>query len=486
MSNVLGHLEPKRVFENFEAMNQIPRASYHEEAVSNWLKEFGEKLGLETIQDKVGNIIIKKPATPGYENCPAVILQGHMDMVPVKGKGSNHNFDTDPIEMRIVDDMIYANNTTLGADNGIAVAMSLAILEDNTLKHPALEAVFTINEESGMDGAYALDTSLLKGKYLLNIDSEEEGCFTIGCAGGKTPLLTLDREYKEACSCKKALKFAVTDLLGGHSGQEIQLQRANATKLVVRMLTQLSVDFDLADLTGGTMHNAIPNHAEAVILVEDVDAVKAELEALYNKMRAEFAVSEPHMNLVFEDASVEKVYTDEFKTKLLTLLTVLPHGVNSYTVNEDGTLDTSLPESSTNMAIVENVGDQIKVTFSIRSAKETIKEEIAKRVELLAAALGCKFEIIAGYPAWEVIPHSTIEKICTDSWVKITGKTPAIIAIHAGLECGLLLDKMEGVEAISIGPDMFDVHSEKEHLSIPSTKNCYEFVLDVLESMNQY
>ncbi len=342
MSNVLGHLEPKKVFANFEAMNQIPRASYHEEAVSNWLKEFGEKLGLETIQDKSGNIIIRKPATPGYENCPGVILyheeavsnwlkefgeklgletiqdksgniiirkpatpgyencpgvilQGHMDMVPVRGKGSNHNFDTDPIEMRIVDDMIYANNTTLGADNGIAVAMSLAILESDDLKHPALEAVFTVNEESGMTGAYALDTSLLKGKYLLNIDSEEEGCFTIGCAGGKTPLITLDREFKDACSCKKALKFAVTDLLGGHSGQEIQLQRANATKLVVRMLNMLSVEYDLADLTGGTMHNAIPNHAEAVILVSDVDAAKAELEELFNKMRAEFAVSEPDL-----------------------------------------------------------------------------------------------------------------------------------------------------------------------------------------------
>ena len=486
MSNVLGHLEPKKVFANFEAMNQIPRASYHEEAVSNWLKEFGEKLGLETIQDKSGNIIIRKPATPGYENCPGVILQGHMDMVPVRGKGSNHNFDTDPIEMRIVDDMIYANNTTLGADNGIAVAMSLAILESDDLKHPALEAVFTVNEESGMTGAYDLDAAQLKGKYLINIDSEEEGCFTIGCAGGRTPLLTLDKEYKEACSCKKALKVVVTDLLGGHSGAEIQLQRANATKIIVRMLTQLSVDFDLAELSGGTMHNAIPNHAEAVILVSDVDAAKAEIEALFAGIRNEFSVSEPKMNLLLEDASAEKVLTDDCKAKLLTLLTLLPHGVNSYTVKEDGSLNTSLPESSTNMAVVSNEGDQVKVIFSIRSARETIKEDLAKRAELLAAALGCKFEVIAGYPAWEVIPNSTIEKICVASWEKITGNTPGIIAIHAGLECGLLLDKMEGVEAISIGPDMYDIHSENEHLSIPSTKNCYEFLVDVLESMNQY
>lgn len=483
MSNVLGHLEPKRVFEYFEAMNQIPRGSYNEAAVSNWLKECGEKLGLETIQDKVGNIIIKKPASEGYEDCPAVILQGHMDMVCVKGKGSNHDFTKDPIEMKIVDDMIYANNTTLGADDGIAIAMSLAILEDDNLKHPALEAVFTINEESGMDGAYALDTTLLTGKYLLNIDSEEEGFFTIGCAGGRTPLLTLDKEYKDACSCKKALKVVVTDLLGGHSGQEIQLQRANATKVVVRMLNALSCEYDLADLTGGTMHNAIPNHAEAVIMVEDVEAAKAELNETFDAIRREFSVSEPNMKVLFEDACVEKVYSDCFKERFLTLLTVLPHGVNSYTVREDGSLDTSLPESSTNMAAVHNDGDQVKLTFSIRSARESIKEEIAKRVELLTKALGFKYEVIAGYPAWEVIPNSRIEQICSVAYEKVSGKKPEIIAIHAGLECGLLLDKMDGVEAISIGPDMYDVHSENEHLNIPSTERTYKLLIDILESM---
>ena len=486
MSNVLGHLEPKEVFEAFEAMNQIPRGSFNEAAVSKWLKECGEELGLETIQDEIGNVIIKKPATPGYENCPTVILQGHMDMVPVRGKGSTHDFKKDPIEMRIVDDMIYANNTTLGADDGIAVAMTLAILRANDLKHPALEAVFTVNEESGMDGAYALDPKLLDGKYLINIDSEEEGFFTIGCAGGKTPLLTLDKEYKDACSCKKALKVIITDLLGGHSGQEIQLQRANATKIMMRILTMLEAEYDLADLTGGVMHNAIPNHSEAIILVSDVEAAKAEITEIFDGIRKEFLISEPVMNLHFEDASVEKVFTDEFKTKFLTLLSLLPHGVNSYTLKEDGSLDTTLPESSSNMAVVSNEGDQVKIIFSIRSARGTIKEEMAKRVELLTKALGFKYEVIAGYPAWEVIPHSTIEKICTDSYKKLTGKDPEIIAIHAGLECGLLLDKMEGVEAISIGPDMYDVHSENEHLNIPSTKRTYEFLLDILASMNQY
>ncbi|WP_296645460.1 aminoacyl-histidine dipeptidase [Romboutsia sp. 13368] len=483
MENVLKGLKPELVFKYFEEISQIPRGSGNEKAISNYLKSFGENLGLETIQDDALNIIIRKPATKGYENCPGVILQGHMDMVCEKNKDTNHNFVTDPIKLRVQDDMIYATGTTLGADNGIAVAMGLAVLASNDLEHPSLEVLITTDEEAGMSGAMALDGSNLKGEYIINLDSEEEGYLLVSCAGGVTAWTELNAEFTNYDSNKQGLLVEIKGLLGGHSGIDIIKQRANSNRLMGRLLNLLCVDYDLAKIQGGSKNNAIPRECEAIIVVnkDDVDKTKDCINQILNIFKHEFSTSDPDITIECSETNIDKVFTKETKNNVITLLNLIPNGIQTMSMDING-----LVESSTNLGVVHTTENLVTFECAVRSSVKTLKEDITNKMDLLAANLGGKFRLESDYPAWEYAKGSKLEEICVETYEKLTGKKPIIMAIHAGLECGLLLDKIPHAQAISLGPDMFEVHTPNEHLSISSTKRTWDYLVAILKGMNQY
>lgn len=321
MEKVLGGLQPQLVFKYFEEISQIPRGSGNEKGISDFLYNFGKSLDLETIQDEHLNIIIRKPATKGYENAPCVMLQGHMDMVCEKNKDTDHDFTKDPIKLRIEDGMIYATGTTLGADNGIAVAMGMAVLADNTIEHPEIEFLVTVDEEAGMSGAMNLDGKNLKAKYILNLDSEEEGYILVSCAGGATAISTLPVEYSEVSEDKVALLVDIKGLLGGHSGMDIIKQRANSNKLLGRLLNLLKVDFDLAKVSGGSKNNAIPRESECIIVVNKsaVEDVKNQISEIEKVFKREFRTSDPGLVIEVSDTKIDKVFTSEFKDKVIKM-----------------------------------------------------------------------------------------------------------------------------------------------------------------------
>ncbi|UPA30246.1 MULTISPECIES: aminoacyl-histidine dipeptidase [Terrisporobacter] len=483
MTNVLKDLNPTLVFKYFEEISQVPRGSGDEKRISEFLVNFAKELNLEVVQDEHLNVIIRKPATAGYENCPGVILQGHMDMVCEKNKDVDHDFEKDPIDLRIVDNMIYANGTTLGADNGIAVAMSMAVLASNDLAHPALEVLVTSNEEAGMTGANGLDGGLLKGKYIINLDSEEEGFLLVSCAGGNRSYVTLPLTYKNIEDNKQAFMIEVKGLLGGHSGMDIVKQRANSNVTMGRILNLLDVDFDLVEVNGGSKNNAIPRECEAVVAVnkDQAETLKANVAKIEELLKNEFKTTDPGLEVVVKEATADKAITDECKAKAMLLLNFIPNGIQTVSKDIEG-----LVESSSNLGVVKTENDVMSFESAVRSSVATLRENLNNKTKMLCDTVNANFENTDGYPAWEYAKNSKLEELCVDVYEKLAGKKPVITAIHAGLECGLLLDKMPGCEAISMGPDMFEVHTPNEHLSIPSVKNVYEFLLAVLKSMNQY
>ncbi len=481
MKNVLDGLQPQLVFKYFEEISQIPRGSGNEKAVSDYLRKVGEDLGLETIQDEYLNIIIRKPATPGYESAPGVILQGHMDMVCEKNKGTNHDFMKDPIELKIDGDYIYATDTTLGADNGIAVAMGLAILASNDVAHPALEVLLTVDEEAGMTGAENLDGSLLKGKYILNLDSEEEGHLLVSCAGGVTALSTIPVNFKDADSSKAAYSIEIKGLLGGHSGMDIIKQRGNSNKLLGRLLNLVSVDFDLVKVEGGSKNNAIPRESDCSIMINSVDkaTLVSDIEKITAIFKNEFSTSDPGLEIVCSETSASsKVLDCDSKSKVISMLNLIPNGIQTMSMDIE-----NLVESSTNIGVLRTTDSAVTFECAVRSSVGTLKTDITNRMDLLTKQLNGSLELISDYPAWEYAKNSQLEKICIDAYKNLVGKEPIIMALHAGLECGLLLEKMPNAEAISFGPNMYDVHTPNEHLSISSTENTWKFLLEVLKSM---
>ena len=483
MENVLKDLNPQLVFKYFEEISQIPRGSGNEKAISDYLKSFGEKLGFETIQDEALNIIIKKPATKGYENCPGVILQGHMDMVCEKNKDTDHDFEKDPLKLRIIDDNIYATGTTLGADNGIAVAMGMAVLASNDLEHPPIEVLVTTDEEAGMSGAMALDGSLLKGQYIINLDSEEEGFLLVSCAGGVTATSSLKAEYTSVDSNKQALLIDIKGLFGGHSGIDIIKQRANSNILMGRLLNLLSVKFDLAKIEGGSKNNAIPRECEAIILVDKNDIAKAkeDINNIAQIFQKEFSTSDPGIIIKCNETTVGKALTCESTNNVVKLLNLIPNGIQTMSMDIEG-----LVESSTNLGVVRTTDNEITFECAVRSSVSTLKNDITNKMELLANTLNGSLTLESDYPAWEYSKGSKLEEICVETYEKLTGKKPTIMAIHAGLECGLLLDKMPHAQAISLGPDMANVHTPEEHLSISSTQNTWNYLVAILKSMKQH
>lgn len=481
MKNVLAGLQPQLVFKYFEEISQIPRGSGNEKEISDYLRKFGEDLGLETIQDEALNIIIRKPATKGYENAPGVVLQGHMDMVCEKNKGTNHDFTKDPLQLRIDGDYIYATDTTLGADNGIAVAMGLAVLASNDIEHPALEVLVTVDEEAGMSGAMALDGNLVKGKYILNLDSEEEGHLLVSCAGGVTALSTIPVEFTDADSSKVSYSLEIKGLLGGHSGMDIIKQRANSNKLLGRLLNLISIDFDLAKVEGGSKNNAIPRESDCVLMINpsDKETFVSDVERITATFKHEFSTSDPGLEVICnETTSPSKVLNCDSKSRVISMLNIIPNGIQTMSMDIE-----NLVESSTNIGVLRTTDSAVTFECAVRSSVGSLKTDITNRMELLTKQLNGTLQLISDYPAWEYAKNSQLEKMCIDAYKNLTGNEPIIMALHAGLECGLLLEKMPHAEAISFGPNMYDVHTPNEHLSISSTENTWKFLLAVLKSM---
>lgn len=481
MSNVLANLEPKAVFNYFEEMSQIPRGSGNEKGISDYLVKFAKERNLEVIQDEALNVIIRKPGTPGYENAETVILQGHMDMVNEKNKDTVHDFDKDPLQLRIVDDMIYATGTTLGADNGIAVAFALAILDSNEIAHPPIEVIVTTEEETGMGGAMGLDPKNITGKYLINIDSEEEGVFLTSCAGGVRVTQKLPIEWTAAD--KDAYELTIRGLRGGHSGMEINKERGNSNKLMGRVLFDLlkEVDFNLVSLNGGSKMNAIPREADAVIVMDSKDASKAEeIAKKFDKMfKAELRVADPGVTVTFEKAAkAEKMFSKKTTEMAVASLVLIPNGIQSMSLDIPG-----LVESSTNLGVVETTDKEVMFQSATRSSVNSLKYKILDQAKAVAMVTGSELVADSDYPEWQYNPNSDLRNVFTKVYKDMFGKEAEISAIHAGLECGLLSEKKNDLDMISFGPFLYDVHTPDEHMNIPSVQRMFKFLVEVLKEM---
>lgn len=482
--SVCKNLEPKKVFKFFEEITKIPHGSYKEKQISDYLVNFAKERSLEVIQDNALNVIIKKPATKGYENKTPVIIQGHMDMVCEKGANSKHDFDKDSLELKVEGDFLYANDTTLGADDGIAVAYTLAILDSDDINHPEIEAVFTTSEEVGMDGAMALDTSLLKGKILLNIDSEEEGIFLTACAGGINTKVIFEGELEEAYG--RCIKLEVNGLLGGHSGLEIIKQRANANKLIGRILFELrkEVPFNLVSINGGTKHNAIPRKCEVLLTLnnsDDINKVKAIVENIAKDFKVEYRIADKGLNVEVYDYNegVDKQFNLSTTSNLIDFLVMCPNGVQNMSEDIKGLVQTSL-----NVAVIETFKNNISIITSIRSSIKSLKYEVFNKLSVIAERAGASIEKVSEYPEWEYDPNSNIRKLCEKVYKDMFHKEAEISAIHAGLECGLFKETMKDTDVISFGPYIFNAHTPTEHLSISSAERMYKFLVELLKEIN--
>ncbi|MCD7905408.1 MAG: aminoacyl-histidine dipeptidase [Clostridiales bacterium] len=473
----------KNVIKFFSEINRIPRGSGNEKGISDFLVKFAKERGLEVIQDEALNVLIRKPAYPGFEKGSPVILQGHMDMVCEKNAGKEHDFLNDPIDLIFDGDYIKADRTTLGADDGVAVAMAMAVLDSDIIPHPPLEVLITTDEEVGMFGARAFDTDLLRGRILINIDSEVEGVFMAGCAGGARAVVTLPVSLKKP-EGKLAFKLIVTGLKGGHSGVDINKERANANKLLARALKHIKtrMPIEAGDLFGGSKDNAIPREAQAVITASDKAAVEKAVYILNNELSAEYSAADPNVKVVLEETSVpEAVFDEESLNRVIGALLLIPCGIINMSGNIPG-----LPETSNNIGSVRTKGDKVILSGSLRSAVETRKDFVESVIDSAARLAGGTAEFSGDYPVWEFKEESVIRPLIAEVYERLYGKKAVADIIHAGLECGLLEGKCPDLDMISMGPDIFDIHTPDERLSISSTERTYKLlteVLNVLASM---
>ena len=473
---ILEGLKPEKVFYYFEEISQIPRGSGNEKQISDYLYNLAISKGWEAIQDEHLNIIIKKPASKGYENAPAVMLQGHMDMVCEKNEGVEHDFEKDPIKLRIKDGYIYATDTTLGADNGIAVAYVLSVL-DSVQEHPALEVLITTDEEKGMTGAHNLDGSLFKSKYLLNLDSEEEGVFTSGCAGGSQIDFKIPVKFQNTKG--KAFKISVKGLSGGHSGVDIHKEKGNANKILGRILYDLIDDVELSSIGGGSKTNAMPREANAVVTTDNLDKGSKKLNKWNEILKNEYTFTEPNVMVTLTDLNKEVFPLEkEIYKKTAALINLIPVGVLSRSTAID------LVISSNNLGVITMDEKCITLFNHPRSSVETLLTEgFIPAMEQLASILDVECEQGSHYSGWEYAKESEIRDICIETYRDMFKKEPVVGAIHAGLECGLLMDKIPGLDAISMGPDGYDAHSPNEHVSIGSVGNIYNLLCEILKRM---
>jgi dipeptidase D len=484
MSSILKQLEPNLVFHYFEEISNIPRGSGNEKGISDYLVKFAVENNLEVIQDEALNVIIKKPATKGYENAPGVILQGHMDMVCEKNKNTKHDFEKDPLALRIIDDMIYATDTTLCADNGMAVAYSLAVLASDNIQHPAVEVLITVEEEVGLNGAAAVEGKNLSGKYLLNMDSEEEGKLLVSCSGGARTTQSIKIEWANAKPGLLSYAISISDLKGGHSGMEIHKERGNANKLMGRVLNDLNscIELYIKEINGGSKMNAIPREADAVILIpaDAVSTLEAKIAQWNKTLQSELRAADPDVKLSLEkiEYNYAEVFSKDTKEKAIAALVLIPNGVQTMSMNIAG-----LVESSTNLGVVTTSNSEISFESAARSSVRSLKNQIVSVSKKIAEFTGGTFEVSSDYPEWEYNPDSNLRKILIDVYERNYGKTPEIVAIHAGVECGLFSEKLPGLDMISFGPDTFDVHTPDEHVSISSTQRTWDFLLSILKEL---
>ncbi len=467
-------LEPRRVFEIFDEITKVPRPSKKEEKIRKYLLDFAAAHGLQAKTDKVGNVLISKPATPGHENAPGVILQGHMDMV-CESNNKNFDFDNTPITTIIDGEWVHADGTTLGADNGIGVAASLAIMTDPDLVHGPLEALITVDEETGMTGAFGIGDDMINGDILLNLDSEDDAEIFVGCAGGVDTVCTFTYHRSFAPTDFTYFKVDIAKGQGGHSGGDIHLGRANANKLLARFLFNLSKEHEIciSEIDGGNLRNAIPRAAHAVIGVHTSkkEDVRVALNHYIADIENEYAGLEPTLEITMESVEKPDFCIDaETSQRLIRALYSAPHGVVSMSRVMEG-----LVETSTNLASVKMAADnKIVVTTSQRSSVDSRKWDIANQVEALFQLAGAEVKHGEGYPGWQPNLDSPIMKIASEAYKELYGITPAIKAIHAGLECGLFLEKFPHLDMVSFGPTLQGVHSPSERMHIPAVQRFYE------------
>lgn len=474
---VLDQLEPKNVFRFFEEMCAIPRGSYNTKAVSDWCVAFAKARGLEHYQDEMNNVILIKEASAGYEEAEPVILQGHLDMVCEKAPGCEKDMAREGLDLAVEGDYIYAEGTTLGGDDGIAVAMALAALDDDSLPHPRLEVILTTEEEVGMDGAMALDVSPIRGRKMLNLDSEAEGIFTVSCAGGSMAACGLP--VARAPFGGDILRVQVEGLTGGHSGAEIHKGRANASMLLGRLLLAMAAETELrlVSADGGLKDNAIPVAAEAVVAAADGRKAKAAAERMAACFQVEYRRSDPMLTVTAEEAAAAWLPMDAASTeRTLCLLACAPNGVQTMSQDIHGLVQTSL-----NLGILKTEENAVTASFCIRSSVDSEKEMLKDRLACLLAQLGGRVSFSGEYPGWAYRPDSPLRELMTEVYREQYGREPKVEAIHAGLECGLLAGKLPGLDCVSIGPDLLEIHTPREKMSISSVQRVWAFVREVLK-----
>lgn len=479
MSEIL-NLEPKAVWKHFYSLTQIPRPSKKEGKAIDFVEKFGKDLGLETIRDEVGNVMIRKPATPGMENRKGVVLQGHVDMVPQKNSDTDHNFETDPIQAYVDGDWVTAKGTTLGADNGMGVAAAMAVLEATDIEHPMVEALFTMDEETGMTGANALQPNILKGDILMNLDSEDEGELYVGCAGG------IDVNVEKTMSPEKntfdaALNIHVKGLKGGHSGMDINIGRANANKLLFRALNEVksALDMRIATVAAGDLRNAIPREAVAVIAVNaaDADKAKAMIENACNVFVNEYKDAEDGIAIDVTDVAVPaEVLTAADTAAMIECVLETIHGVVKMSESMEG-----LVETSNNLAIVKLDGKKLEVNCLTRSADDDAKMVTANDIKAVWEKMSANVVLDGEYPGWKPNMDSEILKTMQGSYEKLHGRTPEIKAIHAGLECGILGAAYPNWDMISFGPTIRYPHSPDEKVNIETVGKFWEWLVETLK-----
>ena len=476
---VLQNLEPAGVFHFFEEICGIPHVSFNEKQLSDYCVAFAKERGLYYEQDELGNVIIIGEATEGYEDVEPIILQGHLDMVGDKAPGCDIDLEKDALRLGIDGDWLYAEGTTLGGDDGIAVAYGLALLDDKTISHPRLEVVLTVSEEVGLLGASAIDLSCCKAKRLLNIDSEEEGIFTVGCAGGVR--VQCDIPVSRTPESGLCLDFQFQGILGGHSGIEINNGLANANALTGRFFMALKkvCDFEVITLTGGVKENVIPKDAGFTLLIkpEDLAVVEKELADFNTEIESEYAAADPNANLVMANAGMTDAYAldNASMNTLITALNLMPNGVQAMCMDLPGLVETSL-----NMGVVRLSEDNLQICLSVRSSVATAKAYIVNKLSQFTTFLGGNVSTSGEYPAWPLARESKFRDQCIETYKTLYGKDPEVVTIHAGLECGILSEKIPGLDCISIGPDMKDIHTVKERISISSIRRTWDFVKAVL------
>jgi dipeptidase D len=475
----------REILDFFKQISSIPRCSKNEQNISRWLQQWAETRSLEVQNDAAGNLKIKVAASLGYENAPAIVFQGHMDMVCEKSPDSNHDFSKDPIQLIYDGDWLHADKTTLGADNGIAVAIGMALANDPGLEHPPLELVFTVNEETGLNGAKQLEPGFIDGRILLNVDSETEGVFTVGCAGGRDTIITYQPHTNPLSKDMELFKLTVQGLNGGHSGVDIHRQRANANKILARVLHRLNAgcQIQLATFQGGTAHNAIPREAVATLACrpKQIKAIQQIVSEFKDTVQKEYALTDKNMALSL--AQIDKNSTDQpvlsaaETAGVIHLLLALPHGVRDMSLIFD-----DLVETSCNLANVELNSSTLQILTSQRSSVASKLEDMAATVCATASLLGAQTRAENEYPPWQPNMDSALLQRCKNIYQRLFNQDPQIEAIHAGLECAVIGSKYEGMDMVSFGATLENPHSPKERLFIPSIERVWEFLIALLKS----